>query len=73
MNNIGNRNYDSLLGKSRYEVFVEYGEGSNWYSDDLWVYDLEKIFIIRETVLFIEFTNDYVSHVYVKTFYFGNY
>ncbi|MEW7223621.1 hypothetical protein, partial [Elizabethkingia anophelis] len=67
-------NYDWLINKSKYEVFSIYGDGENFYSEDLWIYDLRKSFFgIKETVIFIEFENDLVKKTHFRNFYFRIY
>ncbi|HFK5510766.1 TPA: hypothetical protein ACGZ9U_001682 [Elizabethkingia anophelis] len=47
--------YSYLLGKYKLEVFEELGEGiSNFYSEDIWIYELKSGFI-KQTILYIEF------------------
>ncbi|OPC52966.1 hypothetical protein BAY06_02415 [Elizabethkingia anophelis] len=69
-----NINYDWFKNKSKYEVFSMYGDGGNFYSDDLWIYDLGKSFFgIIETLIFIEFAKDVVKNTHVSNFYFRLY
>lgn len=68
------RNFKILLGKSKYEIFMMFGEEKNFYSEDLWLYDLAKSYCgLKETVLFVEFEDEFVKQIFVKKFYFRFY
>ncbi|HFK5504950.1 hypothetical protein [Elizabethkingia anophelis] len=63
-----------FLKKSKLEIFNILGEGGNFYSEDLWIYDLKKSLLgIKETILFLEFENDLVKKSNIKNFYFRIY
>ena len=62
--------FSYLLGKSKFEVLEELGEGfSNFYSEDIWLYQLEKIWWLRENILFLEFEESHLKRVHVKRVY----
>lgn len=71
---LNEKKYNELLGISKPEVLQKLGWGlHNLYTDDLWIYELDKIWILREIILFIEFENNYVTRIDVKYFYFMHY
>jgi poly-beta-hydroxyalkanoate depolymerase len=57
---VKNMKYCHLLGKDK-----DLGEGiSNFYSEDLWIYELKSSFI-KQTILFIEFDGIYVINIQI--------
>lgn len=68
-----NVKYCHLLGKHKLEILEELGGCvSNFYSEDIWIYELKNSFI-KQTILFIEFEGTYVINIHIKNFYFGVY
>jgi hypothetical protein len=62
---VKNMKYCHLLGKDKLQILEELGEGiSNFYSEDLWIYELKSSFI-KQTILFIEFDGIYVINIQI--------
>ncbi|AQW92910.1 MULTISPECIES: hypothetical protein [Elizabethkingia] len=65
-----NLNYHYLLGKCKREVFVELGEGFNYFPDEVWTYDIKNTWWGKKTVLLLRFEIETVVKVKVSTYYF---
>ncbi|MCL1680919.1 hypothetical protein M2T92_17915 [Elizabethkingia miricola] len=61
-NNNNNNNADSvysaLLGMTKKQVVETLGEGFNYYPDHLWIYEINKTWWGKKTVLLLTFNEE---------------
>lgn len=61
--------FSYLIGKTRHQVKKEFGDGFNYFENEIWTYELAKSWFGRKTILSITFKEQKASvlHIY-KTF-----
>ncbi|WP_288790348.1 hypothetical protein [uncultured Elizabethkingia sp.] len=50
--------YNALIGMTKKQVVETLGEGFNYYPDDLWVYEINKTWWGKKSVLLLSFNKE---------------
>ncbi|MCT3758266.1 hypothetical protein HZQ19_06875 [Elizabethkingia anophelis] len=50
--------YSALIGMTKKQVVETLGEGFNYYPDDLWVYEINKTWWGKKSVLLLSFNKE---------------
>lgn len=58
--------YNSFIGKYKDQIIEEFGQDFNFYSSDVWFYEIEKNWLGRKTYLLILFKNQTVNEIKIK-------
>jgi len=62
---------NKLMGRSKKEIIEWFGEGENYFPDNLWLYIIKKNWWKKKTTLLLIFGRDgYVKAVNIKEYYF---
>lgn len=61
------KNPRSLIGRSKSEIITWLGESNNAISSNTWKYVLEQKYVIFERVIMINFNNNLVDSISLKT------
>lgn len=62
-------NESELTGMTKRQIIEIWGDGFNFYPENIWSYILSKTWYGKKTVLFIKFENDVVSKTIIKKMY----
>jgi hypothetical protein len=58
-------NFNHLVGKTRGEVKTELGDGFNYFTNQIWTYEIGKTWIGKRIILSVTFKDGKVSSVEV--------
>lgn len=59
----------SLLGKTKKEVLSIFGDGFNFYPEDLWTYELGKNWLGKRSVFVLSFKDEILTSISIRTTY----
>ncbi|WP_407535197.1 hypothetical protein [Elizabethkingia miricola] len=63
--------YSALIGMTKKQVVETLGEGFNYYPDDLWVYEINKTWWGKKSVLLLSFNKENIlEKTDFKNFFF---
>ncbi|MCT3664261.1 hypothetical protein J2O09_10330 [Elizabethkingia anophelis] len=63
--------YSALIGMTKKQVVETLGEGYNYYPDDLWIYEINKTWWGKKSVLLLNFNKENIlEKTDIKNYFF---
>ncbi|HFK5545993.1 TPA: hypothetical protein ACG0AR_002873 [Elizabethkingia anophelis] len=63
--------YSALIGMTKKQVVETLGEGFNYYPDDLWIYEINKTWWGKKSVLLLNFNKENIlEKTDIKNYFF---